>query len=117
MSVVLEIRRRGRQIAGPIFGLLLFSYFVLHAIQGDRGLLAWLQIRQQIVHAQAEQATAEVERANWQHRIELMRSEHLDADLLDERARLVTGFGRADELVVYDKRPAPGRSREYPRSP
>jgi len=101
MSVVLEIRRRGRQIAGPIFGLLLFSYFVLHAIQGDRGLLAWLQIRQQIVLAQSKQAGAAGERADWEHRIALMRSEHLDADLLDERARLLTGLGREDELVVY----------------
>ncbi len=102
MSVVFEIRRRGRQIAGPIFGLLLFCYFVLHAIQGDRGLLAWLQIRQQIVLAQAKQAAATAERAGWEHRIGLMRSEHLDADLLDERARLMIGFGREDELIVYD---------------
>jgi len=104
MSVVLEIRRRGRQIAGSIFGLLLFAYFVLHAIQGDRGLLAWLQIRQQIVLAQAKQATAAAERAAWEHRIGLLRSEHLDADLLDERARVVTGLGREDELIVYDDR-------------
>lgn len=101
MSVVLEIRRRGRQIAGPIFGLLLFSYFVLHAIQGDRGLLAWLQIRQQIVLAEAKQVTAAAERAGWEHRIKLMTGKHLDADLLDERARLVTGLGGDDELVIY----------------
>lgn len=109
MSVVLEIRRRGRQIAGSIFGLLLFSYFVLHAIQGDRGLLAWLQIRQQIVLAQSKQAMAAGERAAWEHRISLLRSEHLDADLLDERARIVTGLGRADELIIYDDRRAPAR--------
>ena len=102
MSVVLEIRRRGRQIAGPLFGLLLFSYFVLHTIQGDRGLLAWLQIRQQIVLAQDRQATATAERAGWEHRIALIGGEHLDADLLDERARLATGLGREDELVIYD---------------
>ncbi|MEE8332668.1 MAG: septum formation initiator family protein [Alphaproteobacteria bacterium] len=101
MSVVLEIRRRGRQIAGPIFGLLLFTYFVLHAIQGDRGLLAWLQIRQQIVLAEAKQATAATERAGWERRVNQMRGEHLDADLLDERARLLTGLVRDDELVVY----------------
>ncbi len=101
MSVIHEIRRRGRQIAGPIFGLLLFSYFVLHAIQGERGLLAWLQIRQQIVLAEAKQATATAERAGWEHRIDLMRSENLDADLLDERARLLTGLGGDNELVIY----------------
>lgn len=101
MSVIHEIRRRGRQIAGPIFGLLLFTYFVLHAIQGDRGLLAWLQIRQQIVLAEANQATAAAERAGWEHRIGLMRDETLDADLLDERARLLTGLGGDNELVIY----------------
>ena len=51
MSVILEIRRRGRHIAGAILGALLFLYFLMHAVQGDRGLLAWLQIRQQIASA------------------------------------------------------------------
>jgi len=109
MSVVLEIRRRGRQVAGSIFGLLLFSYFVLHAIEGDRGLLAWLQIRQQIVLAEAEQAAAAAERAGWEHRISLMQSEHLDADLLDERARLLTGLGREDELIIFNQGREPAR--------
>ena len=62
MSVVLEIRRRGRQIAGSILGALIFLYFVLHAIQGDRGLLAWLQIRQQISIANSELVISESKR-------------------------------------------------------
>lgn len=101
MSVILEIRRRGRHVAGAILGALLFAYFIFHAIQGDRGFLAWVQLKQQIRHASAELAAAEAVRQAWEKRIALLRTDHLDPDLLDERVRLVTGFGRRDELVIY----------------
>jgi cell division protein FtsB len=101
MSVVLEIRRRGRHVIGSILGALIFAYFLFHAVQGDRGLLAWIQIRQRIVEAEAQHAITSAERASWEHQIALMRSSHLDADMLDERVRLVTGLGHKDERVIY----------------
>lgn len=101
MSVVLEIRRRGRHVAGAILGALLFGYFLFHAVQGDRGLLAWVKIKQQISYAEAELAASESTRRTWEGRIALLGSEQLDRDMLDERVRLVTGFGYRDEIVIY----------------
>lgn len=105
MSVVLEIRRRGRHVIGTILGALIFAYFMFHAVQGDRGFLAWIQVRQRIAEAEAQHAATSAERAAWEHRIALMRSSHLDADMLDERVRLVTGLGHKDELVIFYDRP------------
>jgi cell division protein FtsB len=102
MSVILEIRRRGRHVVGSIFGALLFAYFLFHAVQGDRGILAWMQLRQQIVEAEAQLARSDAERARWDGRVALLRSAGLDRDMLDERARAVTGLTRADELVILD---------------
>ena len=102
MSVVLEIRRRGRHVIGTILGALVFAYFMFHAVQGERGLLAWIQVKQQIAEAETQRETTAVERARWEHQVSLLRSSHLDADMLDERVRLVTGFGRKDEFVIYD---------------
>ena len=105
MSVVLEIRRRGRHVIGSILGALIFAYFLFHAVQGDRGLLAWIQVRQRIAEAEAQHTVTSAERAAWDHRIALMRSSHLDADMLDERVRLVTGLGHPDERVIYYSSP------------
>jgi cell division protein FtsB len=112
MSVVLEIRRRGRQVIGTILGALIFAYFVFHAVQGDRGLLAWIQVKQRIGVAEAQRTAGAAERTAWEHRIALLRSSHLDADMLDERVRRVIGLGLPDEIVIYDPAvvaPAAGR--------
>ncbi len=100
MSVVLEIRRRGRHVAGSILGALLFAYFILHAVQGDRGLLAWVQLRQQIAVAEASLGASAATRSAWENRTGLLAGEKIDPDMLDERARVVTGFARLDEIVI-----------------
>jgi len=100
MSIALEIRRRGRHVAGSILGALLFAYFLLHAIQGDRGLLAWVQLRQQVTVAEAGLAVSEATRKAWEDRIGLIGKGQIDPDMLDERARIVTGFARSDEIVI-----------------
>ena len=104
MSVIVEIRRRGRHIAGSILGALVFLYFVMHAVQGDRGLLAWLKIRHQIVIAEAEYKVSETQRKYWTHRIKLLSGDAINRDMLDERARATTGFIKSDEFVVFSAR-------------
>jgi len=100
MSVVREIRRRGRHIAGSVLGALLFAYFLLHAVQGDRGLLTWVQLRQQIAVAEADLRASQLRRDGWEKRISLLSSKGMDRDMLDERVRIVTGFARSDEIVI-----------------
>ena len=100
MSVILEIRRRGRHIAGSILGALLFLYFLMHAVQGDRGLLAWLQIRQQIASADIEYKLSKSQRNQWEHRIGLLRRDGMNSDMLDERGRIVTGFVNKNDLLI-----------------
>ena len=103
MSLVKEIRRRGRHIAGSIFGALLFFYFVLHAIQGDRGLLAWLKIRHQITKASVEYSNSEKLIKIWQQRIEMLNDKDIDSDLLEERVRIITGLKDPKDLFLNFK--------------
>jgi cell division protein FtsB len=37
----------------------------------------------------------------WENKIKLMRTDSLDADLLDERGRLMMGFSNKDEAVIF----------------
>ncbi len=106
MSVILEIRRRGRHITGSILGALLFLYFLMHAVQGDRGLLAWLQIRQQIASSDIEYKLSKSQRSQWEQRITLLRRNAMNRDMLDERVRIVTGFVNKNDLLImplYDR--------------
>ena len=109
MSFMLEIRRRGRHVAGSILGALLFAYFMFHAIQGDRGLFAWVQMKQQIGYASADLVGSETKRLFWERRIALLRNDQLDRDMLDERVRTVTGMGRKNEIVIFDAEANSGR--------
>ena len=47
-------------------------------------------------------AAAKDERSMWEHRVSLLRSDQIDRDLLEERARLVLGRVHANDVVVID---------------
>ncbi|MEC9078280.1 MAG: septum formation initiator family protein [Pseudomonadota bacterium] len=101
MELFLELRRRGRQVAGSFFGGILVAYFLFHMVQGERGLFAWVQLNQQIDQKERENKHLQAERVAWENKIKLMRTDSLDADLLDERVRLMMGFSNKDEAVIF----------------
>ena len=101
MELFLELRRRGRQVAGSFFGGILVAYFLFHMVQGERGLFAWVQLNQQIDQKERENKHLLAERVAWENKIKLMRTDSLDADLLDERVRLMMGFSNKDEAVIF----------------
>ena len=106
MTLLYEIRKRGRHIVGPFLAISAFSYFAYHSVQGDRGLLAWVQLSQQVEIAQATLEKVSGERAGLEHRTRLLRPDNLDPDMLDERARQVLNLSRPDELIILDSGPA-----------
>lgn len=105
MSLILELRRRGRQVIGPTFGALVVGYFLFHAVQGERGILAWSALKQEVAEAGQTLEALGAARGEMESRVGLLRSESLDRDLLDERARIVSGLGHPSEIVIYDSDP------------
>jgi len=100
MGLVYELRRRARQILPQVLFACVFGYFAYHAVQGDRGIKAWLQLTQELKRTQGLHGVLEGERAGLENRVQMLRSEHMDPDLLDERARLLLGLGEPGDLVV-----------------
>jgi cell division protein FtsB len=76
------------------------SYFVWHALNGENGLKASVEYTKQIGDLQKERADVRAERAHWEHRIGLIRSDEIDRDLLEEEARRLLGRVNSHDLVV-----------------
>ena len=100
MAVMGEIRRRARLVAGPLLGAAIAGYFGYHAVQGERGLIAWWRVTQQIAEAEATLAVTGAERAVLERRVGLLRPDRLDPDMLDERARATLDLARPDEVII-----------------
>ena len=102
MGAAHEIKRRSRRMIVPIIGALFVCYFLVHAFHGDRGVLAWMHLQKQVEVAEQTLSETKTVRTEYDRRISLLRSEHLDADMLDERARIMAGLVRADEFIVIE---------------
>lgn len=101
------VRKRLRSILAAL-GLyagaaLLIGYFGVNAYTGARGLRANQGLAQQMSTLNAELAALKVERQRWEHRVSLMRSDAIDPDLLDERARAILDYVDPHDLVLLHK--------------
>ncbi|SVB42801.1 uncharacterized protein METZ01_LOCUS195655 [marine metagenome] len=76
-------------------------YLGYHFVQGEHGILAWMLTAQQIEFSSGELERLSNEREELEHRVRLLRSESLDPDLLEERARAVLNYGLKDDLILF----------------
>jgi cell division protein FtsB len=105
MALVSEVRRRARRHAVPTLGAVLVAYFLVNLLQGDRGFLAWVQLQGEIEAAKAKLAETSARREALEARTARLRGPDIDADLLDERARIMSGLANPDDLVILDLPP------------
>jgi len=88
-----------------IVAALLIGYFGANAYSGNYGLTARVNLEQQVAALTAELAQAKTERERWERRVALLKSDGLDPDMLDERARALLGFADPRDVVLLRKRP------------
>lgn len=103
MGAFKEVRKRFRKVLGPTLGICIVGYFAYHAMQGERGLNAWLDLKQKVAEAKVVETKIEGERHLWEQRVKLLRPDSLDPDLLEERARVMLNYGHPDETVIFTK--------------
>jgi len=99
MRIAQEIRKRAGFIAAPILGVSLMCYFGYHLVQGERGLLSWLRLTQEVKLTHARLADLDGEREALDRRVSLLRPDRLDPDMLDERARFLLDYVDPADLV------------------
>ncbi len=102
-------RRRRRTVINALklytVATLVIGYFGVNAYTGNRGLRARQDLDQHIAQLTSELDTLKAERVTWERRVSLLKPESIDADMLDERARVLLGYADPRELVLYLERP------------
>jgi cell division protein FtsB len=94
------VKRQVTAMVAPTLFLALAGYFDWNATRGDYGLKSYIMREQQLVAAKAELKTAEAERDAWEIRVSGLRTNHIDPDTLDERARAMLNLADPNDLVV-----------------
>jgi cell division protein FtsB len=77
----------------------LVGYFGVNAYTGKYGLNARQELDQEIIALTTELARLKRERAEGERRVSLLRSDRIDPDMLDERARFQLDYADPHDLV------------------
>ncbi len=97
-----EWKKRGREAVAPLVFLALTGYFVLNAVEGPHGLLAYAKDQTALAAATEQLKQVTAVRDRWETEVAALRTEDLDADALDERARAMLNLvNPADIVVMY----------------
>jgi cell division protein FtsB len=104
------VSRRKLRIVLSTLGLyvgcaLVIGYFGVNAYTGNHGLRAKQDLDQQFAALSEELDQLKQQRADWQRRVKLLKSDSIDPDMLDERARVVLNYLDPRELTQVVKRP------------
>jgi cell division protein FtsB len=86
-----------------VIAALLIGYFGVNAYSGNRGLKAKQDIDRQIAELTGELDSLKLDRAKWERRVALLRSDRLDPDMLDERARVLLDYVHPNDLTMTIK--------------
>src|SRR5262245_43578132 len=102
-------RRRLRSILTAIglyvVATALIGYFAVHAYSGNHGLRAKEDLVHQMAELGEELDRVKAERTQWQRRVMLLKSDRLDPDMLDERARVLLSYQHPQDVTIYSRRP------------
>jgi cell division protein FtsB len=74
-------------------------YFVFHVIYGNRGVLAYFTLQQKLTTTSQELDKTRNERIELEKKVNALKPESLDRDVLDEEARRSLGVANPKEQI------------------
>ena len=82
------------------FAALFIGYFAANAFTGNHGLRAQQDLEQQLTAMKGDLMQLKAERAVWERRVSLLRTDRIDPDMLDERTRALIGYADPRDLTL-----------------
>lgn len=95
-----RLKMRALHVALGLAALAAIAHFALLGLQGDYGLFTRMAAEKERRALIAEHAALTAEKARLANLTRRLSDGYIDMDLLDERARDVLGYVRADEVVI-----------------
>jgi cell division protein FtsB len=86
-----------------VIAALLIAYFGVNAYTGNHGLKAKKDLDQQIAEFTEELGRLKLERVRWERQVVLLKSDSIDPDMLDERARALLHYAHPNDLTILLK--------------
>ncbi|WP_394689441.1 septum formation initiator family protein [Hoeflea sp.] len=86
----------------PVLSIGCFVYFGFHSWHGDFGLNATAVLEQRRIELTERLAKLTERRQHLEARVQLLSDGVVEADMLDERARLMLNVAREDEIVYFN---------------
>jgi cell division protein FtsB len=83
----------------------LIGYFWVNAYTGNLGLRARQEIDARIAQLTHDRDDIRSQREQWQHRVDLLKSDRIDPDLLDERARELLDYADPRDVIMLIRKP------------
>ena len=90
-------------VGGVVFfivAICLGVYFTFASVQGDYGIFRRVEVKAQLRDLEAERDALAARIALISNKTLRLSDDYLDLDLLDEQAREILGYVRADEVVL-----------------
>ncbi|PWK62210.1 FtsB family cell division protein [Roseicyclus mahoneyensis] len=84
----------------PVALLFIGAYFTFTAVQGNYGLFQRVQITAEADRLDLQLAALQAEVERMETLTRRLSDDFLDLDLLDEQARAVLGYVRANEIIL-----------------
>lgn len=91
---------RLKHIVFPVVMVTLMVYFTYHIFQGQRGVIAWIQLDKKLKEQQLLLDQLTEEKSVLEKEAYLLRPDSLDLDLLVEKVRHSLNFAHPDEVSV-----------------
>ncbi|MDD4616604.1 MAG: septum formation initiator family protein [Alphaproteobacteria bacterium] len=94
------------QMIASVAGACVVGYFLYHTIEGERGWVAQVKLQNETFYAREKLAKLRKEREALERRVQLMRPDKVDPDLLDEEARKSLNYSKPNDIVILTPAPA-----------
>jgi len=101
MSSNSPVFRRLKQAVAPVIAFTVMAYFILHSVEGERGLLTYWSMQERVAEIAKVLEDTKERRENLEQHVLSLRASHLDPDLLDERARTMLNAAHPDDVINF----------------
>ena len=103
MKIFSELKLKLRFLLWPTIWATIILYITFHTIQGERGLIAFMQIYGEVLAAKKTQQILINKKKRLQNQVTLLSPKSLDIDMLEERVRIMLGYSRPNETIILLK--------------